>query len=344
MFVILLASLTANSTVLGLVYLHKKLRYRSVLVTLGVVVADILTTIVWVFQAEASIIAGKWPFEQLGCSIMAYFYIALLYVRWCEIFTLTLDRFCQILFPFYYKKRAPVVLIVLTVLSWVIPAITGLMVPIIGNSSFYLTLTACSVSCGDDRTCSNSVTILFGIFFLIGGIIPTIFYIIIYIYGRIKKRRMQRTLYMGTGEGIPNNTNSYRISSQERRALTTCVLVFITTILSTIPVYITSALRGGSPELFDIIPIEVHFVFTYIFLLGTILDPMVVMRNKDFRVLLRKSLCCKGEKVRGTVSLGLKSILAQSFTSGKNGSANESKDLSQAKKRSSSERYPSTTV
>ena len=37
------------------------------------------------------------------------------------------------------------------------------------------------------------------------------------------------------------------------------------------------------PEIYQQIPLHVHFVVTYIFLISTILDPIVIMRNKDFK-------------------------------------------------------------
>ena len=283
---ILLANLILNSTVLAMVYKYKQLRRKSVLVTLGLVLADMSCGVVWVFQAEASTIAGEWPFSDTTCTVFAYFYLTLLFVRWCEVLAFTSDRFCQILFPFWYQRWCYWLIAISTIVAWLVPALTSLPTTILGFASFYLTLTACSVNCDLSDTnegCSQGVIALFAIYIAIGSIIPTIMYITIYLYGWRKKTNMKRKLSMGTGEGLPkrgtDGENFMQKFSKERRALMTCLLVFITNISTTTLIYITTALRSRDTE----IPLEVHYLAMYLFLIGTALDPLVIMRTKDFR-------------------------------------------------------------
>ena len=311
MMLILLASLGLNFTVLALLLRYKKLRNKSVL---GLIVADIMMSTVWVFQGEASTIAGEWPFGDVGCSILSYLYVTLLFVRWLEVLAFTTDRFCQILFPFWYQRWSTTLLICSTVLAWSLPAVLSLPPAALGLSSYYLSLTACSVNCGDDMSCSSGVIALFGIFILTGGIAPTIMYIIIYIYGRKKTQSMKYSLKMGTGEGIPKNDSHDRSTAKflnvlhNRKAIITCLLVFITNVITNVPLYITSSLRNQE-QIYRHIPIWLHFVIMYIFLLGPILDPIVVMRTRDFRETIRKLVCCERRGLDGTVAVGLRSII-----------------------------------
>lgn len=309
MGLILLSNLVANITVLALVYRYKSLRQKSILVTLGLVLVDLLTGVLWVFQAEASIIAGEWPFGDRACRGFAYFYVATLYVRWCEILAFTNDRFCQIFFPFWYEKWANWLIVISTALAWLIPAIVSLPTIILDIAAFYLTLTACSVNCGENVSCANSVIALFGFFIIIGSVIPTIMYILAYIYGWRKKISMQRRLQMGSGEGIPRNesiNNFLQRFAKERRALTTCFLVFITNIFTNVLIYFTTSVRSRE-EIYQNIPIWVHFLATYIFLLGTVLDPIVVMRTKDFREKL--NIFSRKMRLNGTISKALHNII-----------------------------------
>lgn len=323
---LLAASLFGNFTALYLVWAYRELRQRSVLASLGLIVADVLMTSVWVLQAEASLIGKGWPFREIGCAVWSYFYLALLYVRWCEIFVFTNDRFCQILFPFWYERWGNVLLIVSTTLAWLITAIISLPFPILGFYDFYLSLTACSVNCGDHDNCSTGVIAAFGFFITIGGLVPTVMYTALYIYGWKKKVAMKKMLKMGTGEGIPRRSSVYNNRQklvQEIRLLTTCFLVFLTTILTNIPLYITSSLRSRE-EVYEQIPVWTHFVVTYIFLLGPVLDPIVIMRTKSFRKALAKTfLCRKGILILsspgGTVSRGLRGVLDMGVVSSEAG-------------------------
>lgn len=329
---LLAASLFGNFTALYLVWAYRELRQRTVLASLGLIVADVLVTSVWVLQAEASLINYGWPFGDIVCAVLSYFYVALLYVRWCEILVFTSDRFCQILFPFWYERWGNVLLIVSTTLAWLIPAIASLPVPITGFYNFYLTLTACSVNCRTDQDCSTGVIVAFGVFISIGGLVPTVMYTALYIYGWKKKVAMKKMLKMGTGEGIPRSNSSVYINRkklvQEIRLLTTCFLVFLTTILTNIPLYTTSSLRSRA-EVYNKIPVWTHFVATYIFLLGPVLDPIVIMRTKSFRKALTKTfLCRKGTLIlsssRGAISRGLRGVLDLGVVSSEAGEISKS--------------------
>ena len=311
---ILIATLLFNCTVLGLVYRYKELRKRSILVCLGLVFADLFTAIVWIFQGIVTTIAGKWPFSDIGCSIFTYVYLTCLFVRWCEVLAFTTDRFCQILFPFCYERRAKVLVIIYTLIAWGLPMIVSIPVPALGFTGYYLSLTACSVLCRENSACSTGFITLFGVFILIGGVVPTIMYMIIYIYGRVKIYTMRRRLRMGSGEGIPHSSsvNRFQLSAAERRALITCFLVFLTNILTNIPLYITTSLRSRDP-VYQLIPIGVHFLSTYIFLLGPVLDPLVIMRTKDFRAALHRTLTCKQTVGSHRISSALRGIVALSI-------------------------------
>ena len=318
--VMLAAALAGNLTVLVLVFKHIGLRERSVLASLGLVVADIFMATVWVFQGEASTIAGEWPFGGGGCSVFAYMYLSILFVRWGEVLVFTNDRFCQIFFPFWYKRWANFLLVASTTLAWTLAAVAVIPMVALGFTAYYLSLTACSVNCGTDQACINGIIGLFGLFIIIGGVVPTVMYIIAYLYGWKKKREMKRMLKMGTGEGIPSSAshnNGYWMSPQNTRALTTCFLVFITNIITNIPIYVTSSLR--SREIYQEIPVWVHFVVTYFFLLGPVMDPLVVMRTKNFREAIQRSCCsCKGKgriALNGTISNAFRNMVVLGLSS-----------------------------
>lgn len=99
----------------------------------------------------------------------------------------------------------------------------------------------------------------------------------------------------------PNTSNSYskpRLDSRssssswggplEKKILITFFMIFVNIFVTQLPIYTTSALRS-SEEIYTKIPLVVHFIFVHIYLLGPVLDPLLIMRNKDFRdVILRR--------------------------------------------------------
>jgi len=287
MCLILVAVVMGNGTLLALVASNRKLHTTTVLASLGVVIADLLVTITWVFQSLSSVIAGRWIFGNVSCSFFAYLFTTLLLVRWCEVLAFTVDRTIHIIYPFFYNRNAKLLLIVFTIVAWALPAAVNLPTQVLGYSSYDKTLTACTVDCGPNSSCRSGVIALFGIFVTIGGLFPSVLYLIIFLYGRKKKWEMDRMLQMGSlsgkriAETVETKSTWISISPQAKKALVSCFIVFLITLFTNIPVYITNILRSQT-EIYDKIPIWLHFIVIYIFLTGPILDPIIVMRNKDF--------------------------------------------------------------
>ncbi len=320
MSIIFVAVVLENGTLLALVGSNKKLHTTNILSNMGLVVADLLVTFVWVFQSLSSIATAKWPFGATTCSIFAYLYTALLYIRWSEVFALAVDRTLHIIFPFFYSRHSNTLVIFSTVMAWLFPAVVSLPTPLLGFSDFYLSLTACSVECGDNTGCRNGIILSFGFFITVGGLIPTILYFVIYFYGRNKKREMDKMLQMGSisGKNLAETGQKKSfwkyLSPQAKKALISCFTVFVVTLITNIPVYITSSLRGQA-HIYNNIPFAVHFIVVYIFLMGPLLDPIIIMRNKDiWEVIYKIRRKRRAKKIgRRATSALVQSILSPEF-------------------------------
>lgn len=292
--VLLVISMIGNSLALFLVTKYHQLHYRSILVSLGVVVADLLLPLVLHFQALSSSAAGRWPFGDVGCTIFGYLLFSLYYVRWLSMAIIVIDRFVAIMWPFFYKRRSKPLLIAGSVGAWIIPFIVALP-GLVGyaQSEYRSTLTLCVSDCGDDRGCFYLVVTIFGVYVLIGCALPTVLYLILYCLSRSKRHATQ--LRLGTHarprtSGQPNlsrrrsSTPSVVQAAKDHRALVTFLIVFVTLIVTQFPIYITSSIRRT--DLYQDIPIYVHYILIDIYMLSTALDPIIVMRNRDFRLAL----------------------------------------------------------
>ena len=327
--VLLSLSMAGNSLALGLVLCNKVLQYRSVLVSLGLVVADMLLALSWTTQSLGVIIAGQCPFGVTGCSILGNLTNISIYARWCIIAVITVERFWCILWPFSYAKWSKLVLIILSVLSWVVASST--VVPWLaglGSYQFRRVYSACIIACKpDDIACFRFYIIIYGAFLAIGGVLPMVLYLLLCIIGQRKAYKM-RHITLGTVNKppLPNDQESGNATSAittqqdgnsqtlptdipslddfrsrqdstsssgsrgrqvERKILITFFMIFVNVLITQLPIYITSALRSME-EVFQTIPLMVHFMIVHIYLLGPVLDPLFIMRNKDFRDVIMK--------------------------------------------------------
>lgn len=335
---LLVASVVGNSLVLLTVLLHKKLQHRSFLASLGLVAADLVIAVVWATQGIASTAAGQSPFGEVGCSVLGGVLTMAIYARWCTVAAITLDRFCNVFFPFWYMKWSKALLITLTTISWLTPSV--IVIPGLagfGSYSFRVQHSACVIDCNSDRTCLYFYITFYGIFVCIGSALPMVLYLILCIVGMRKAYKMNH-ITLGTYKPTVVNINteitktkdtpavaarsedngrkaslysasssssstskpdlsanpSRRSGRSEKKAFKTFFMIFVNVFSTQIPIYITSALRS-KPELYDNIPMLVHLVIVHIYLLGAILDPLLIMRNKEVREVIRDSLKKKRE-------------------------------------------------
>lgn len=315
LFIILLASVVGNIFVLFLVLRNKKLQSRSILSSLGLLVANMVITVSWTSQSLSNIIAGYCPFNQAGCSILGAILNTGIYVRWCTVALITFERFCNIFFPFWYAKWSKHLLITLSIFSWLIPIATNIpSMARIGVYSFRIQYSICTVDCDTDTICLRFYLSLYGIFVSIGGLLPMLLYFSMCILGQRKSYEM-RHIKIGTTNNksvytakrsdqedpqscisvstesstpssrtssSPSDTSTKGIATIDRKILRTFVLIFINVFSTQLPIYASSAMSSNE-ELYSKIPLWVHFIIIYIYLLGPVLDPILIMRNKDFR-------------------------------------------------------------
>ena len=324
---LLLCNSICSCTVILVIAFNKKLHYPSMVMNLGLVIAELILSAIWLIQVIAYSIAGRWQLGKDGCIHFGMILVWMLYVRWCEVAVVTLDRFHAAMVPFEkYKMFHKRFLVAATILAWVLPAL--LVIPStfgFGRLSFRPQLSACTVYCEQKPSCIGYYTILFLTFQIIGGVIPFILYTILYCIGRRKRTQTLTTrtsnnieVKTTTQTAINHNhqiittvtatiparvehaksgdncsTSSTDVESlrphlpnqQERNSSVTIFIIFVTMILTHIPIYCTSVLEHIG-NLYVSIPLAVHLSAVYVFLLGVFINSVVIMRNKDFREVL----------------------------------------------------------
>ena len=303
-----LLSLLANGLVLFLVAKYKRLRSNhSVLLTLLLVASDLALTVTYILPTFVTTIYKEWEFGKTGCVAFGFLASDFLLTRWMIISLFCMDRFFNVKFPFKYKRRRKVILIVLSVAAWLIPAVaTGVPIQVFAGFELRSNIPTCLPECNSKNRysglCKVYYAITSSISFFMGSILPMIIYSWLYCKGKTARMSIRNSIghitLQVTGGIIKKPYTDYKtINDRDRRATLTFMLVFITVLVTAAPAFTSQAIRASNIKFHCSIPIYVHFVILHILLLAFILNPLFIMRDADFRHCLRHLFCCSGTEV-----------------------------------------------
>ena len=299
--IIVVLSLLANGLVLLLVARYKRLRCRSVVVSLSVVTVDILLTVTYTMPILVTASLQRWPFENGGCVFFGGSSFQFLMTRWLIMALLCIDRFSTVRFPFSYKKYSKYILIILTILAWLIPFLFS--IPTYSDSGFgpavlRQNLPTCFITCEPGgRVCQLFYLIYFTLVFSAGSVIPLGLYSWLY----YKARRFRPTMLIlghvttqvASGTIVRRPVAEYQLPNREWKALVTFALIMVTVLVTGLPAYLLQLVRVINLNTHCKIPIYVHYVIIEILLSASALDPLVIMRTKDFRTCIKLLFCAR---------------------------------------------------
>ena len=307
--VVVLATLAGNGLVLTLVARYKRLRSRSVVPGVSLVVADILWGLCYHFPTLASVASVGWPFERMGCSAFGLLSIEFLVTRWLIMAVICFDRFSTVRFPFSYAKYSKCIIIFLTAVAWILPFLLAFF-PVIARFSqetFRPNIPTCLYDCADsDTLCRSYYGLVVTLSFFLGAVLPILLYV--WLYKRARRLKWPRiemghtSLQRANGASVPQSTARHlEGAAREVQGYTTFILIVVTVIVTALPAYVSQVIRTSSYENWCKIPIEAHFAIQLVFFSSTALDPLVVMRDRDFRHCLKHMFCCKKEETDNVV-------------------------------------------
>ena len=291
-----MASVVLNSYVLLLILKFKFLRYRAMIVTISVVVTDLLLGFTYILPALINASFRDWVFGgRLGCIIIGFIVFYFLGVRWMVMGLIALDRFFYILFPLSYVRWSKPFTIILTIVAWIIPISFNILTFFeLEEFDFRPGFSHCAVNCGPNEVCSRFVSTIFALQLAVGAILPTILYTIMYIYSRAKQQHIKMGTFVGESKRRRSVISLPVVwAKRDLNATFTFLLVFIAFLIANIPVYVVSILRPIAPDLYSQIPLWSMFLIVNLFYMLNVLDPIIIMRNRDFRKASGKLFCRK---------------------------------------------------
>jgi hypothetical protein len=297
--VIIAATLLGNGVILLLVARYKVLRSHSVIANLSLTFADVFWCFFYHFPALVSASSAGWLFGETGCAAFGILSVEFLLTRWLVMAVVCVDRFSTVRFPFSYAKYSKCLLLVLTTAAWILPFILALL-PVVSKLSqeeFRPNIPTCLFQC-ENQICRLYYGLIVSLSFVIGAVIPTGLYI--WLYRRARSLRptavvlghMALQTVAGPDTNQPLSPSHHDRWSREIHGYITFILILVTFMATAAPAYLSQIFRTTDYEDWCKAPIFVHFVIQLIFLSSTALDPLVIMRDQDFRRCLKHMLCC----------------------------------------------------
>ena len=315
---VFVSSLVGNILIILMVLKYKKLQCHSVVASLNIVVSNLIWSFSHHLPALINLCLRRWVFSSYGCLIIGYLRVELQITRWLLMGVLAFDRFCTVRFPFRYEKRKKSFLMILILVAWITPLLLciPLSVPNFEGVSFNSVVEVCNLHCLQDKyqPCRIYFTLLFALSLLIGGVVPTLVYI--WLYRRARRLRStaihvgRMVVQIATGivvhQPIVEQQNSLRKrAAREWRSICTFSIIFVTVFATGLVYFTFEFVRAVSSETWCDLPLAVKFVVLDFSSSTVALDPILIMRDSDFRWCLKDFFCCRSDIVSEDVEAQL---------------------------------------
>ena len=296
----LVLSLLLNSFVIFLVFSQSALRSREFLLTLQLNIIHLIFSLTVLPTMIGSAFAGYRVYTFTYCSTVGSIHDIYITVKFCLTLVMTLDRVFIIYMPYFYYKHGVKIGAVMSLAAWLV-SIIRVVTLLAGPLDCYAYIPLFKV-CTGVGSCSKAClihTLFFStILAVFGMILPFIMYIILFCKARAMNRHMKDLLHdphemSGRRDsfGAEENTiyshflkNKPVFLQKHIRVLTTFLILTVALIGCSIPPYILYVLSFVVSREVLLNPIFGGFVVlvgrTLIYSLS-VLDPLIIMRNKE---------------------------------------------------------------
>ena len=264
-----------NGMVIVLVAKYKTLQTHSIVIALQVVALDMLLSLLF-FLSMVNSIANRWLLGEYVCAITGMIQYTSNMVRSFLMFVFVIDRYLSVFWTYFYPKNKVKVISCLSTASWLIsllisiPSLPGILDCYTFVTSFY----NCGFSAECHENCSKYSNAVYTVIVFPLTVLPIFFYIKLYWRGRkIRKATV--------AEGSATD-----LLQREWKATITFFILFVSVFLVTFPSVTVFVIVS---RLYDQLPPAAYvlvFASTSVISLLIVIDPIVIMRNKDVREIL----------------------------------------------------------
>lgn len=285
-------TISLNSFVSFLIVWQKSLHQRTFYLALQMIVANLLQAFVLFSTNFISAVLDRWVFGEDLCVVVGFFIFWMQTSRWILMFLLTLDRFLTVFSPFHYPKHSLKIMVVLSVIAWKGTLVLTL-VPIGGALRCYSYspfVKGCLIEVveGENQSCLYYGIVYVAIVNCFGGVAPMVMYLLLF----RKARQLNRRVLPVGQRSTEHSQRNVTIKKKDRRAAVTVFLFFLNLLGLSFPLNILLTVTIILQDAGIVLPtvpaaIVLHIART-VYLLLLVADPLTVMRNKDFRLVLQQ--------------------------------------------------------
>ncbi len=289
---IIVFSLLLNSLLLVLVVKYKKLRERQFYLALQITASHIVFSITVLVTVCVTSFAEEWILGDVVCQIVGPLHDMWVAQRFFFTLVLTLDRAFTLFLPFHYGPHSKKVSIFMSLVAWFFTVNRVSVVMKFGLDCYtyvpsFKTCTA--VNCSD--ACQVFILTYSALFILSGAVLPFLIYLVVFSKAK-KARRSIRRLSITPLGGLEDRQRVQQANTErDRRAMVTILILFCALIGCTIPPYTMYTVQFALPKEDGPYPVllilQVLIGRTCLNLL-TVIDPLVIMRNRDVRDITEK--------------------------------------------------------
>ena len=281
-----------NTLVIVLVTKFKKLKTATFYLALQVIIVDLIHVIILLPSSTANAIAKTNVFSHY-CSILGAVVFFLRSVRTFIMTVLVIDRFCSVFMPFWYPRHRVKKTVTLSLVAWIIAIVLSIIPSskLLDCYSFQQYTWTCtmSVGCTHQQACTiyNTSTV---IFMRVTNILALMLYLTMYCKARKLRNRV---------EDISLQSSEARLERerQERRANITFFLLFVALIGVSFPASLANQAMNLQQISEAIRNISLDFTFQFLTVVTqtlhsvlVIIDPIVILRDKDAKEVLLKCI------------------------------------------------------
>ena len=270
-----------NTLLIVLVAKYKKLHSRSFAIALQVVTVNLFLASTVLLIHPLNSIANRWLFGEHLCMLAAYIYLTYLLLRTLLMFTFVVDRFLSVFWPYTYPKHSQKIMTVISISTWVIALGARIIPGVLDCFSYVPTSYQCVHSSRCSPACVAAANANLAFVFGPATIIPIVLYAALYckaLQFRKIELRMAKT----------NSGSREKREKMEWKATITFFMLFVSLFTFTTPVVFLNILFSSISR--DILRSPYMFVMRSVLSSMTsllvVVDPIVIMRNKDVSEIL----------------------------------------------------------
>ena len=290
-----------NLLVIVLTLRFKRLQNITFLLGFQVCISDMINGTVTLPASAANAIAGRFVFTGL-CSLFGLIQFFLGLARTYLMFVLVFDRFCTVLVPFWFQRHRVRMVISLSLGAWILAFVVAL-IPVKGLLDCY-TVRRSGWACFPSQGCNHQGECLTYTWIILiltntSSVVSLIMYLVLFCKAR-KLRNLKVTIVQQLDVSAEEErAATARKLKRERRANVTFFLLYLSLIGVSLPPVVFLIIgraiiffsSKAVPTTYSVVEILAGSSFSLLM----IIDPIVIMRNEDFKEVIKKLL----NKIKG---------------------------------------------